>query len=185
MKATEEHCRYCFESIQSSFEDREPTLPKFDNSEYPVFVTWKRAKTLRGCIGSFTPMPLHQGLYKYALASAFDDSRFKPISLKEVKDLTCSLSILHSFENIDDHYDWQIGVHGLRLQYQGYHSVYLPQVAFEQGWSQIETLQSLLSKSGYKGELNDELLKEMKLVRFQSSVASCTFATYLNGSQDY
>jgi AMMECR1 domain-containing protein len=41
-------------------------------SSSPLFVTWnKRAADgeyrLRGCIGNFNPMPLHEGLQKYAL----------------------------------------------------------------------------------------------------------------------
>ena len=182
MRATEEHCKFCFDTILAELQNKDVQEPNFDNSEHPVFVTWKASTKLRGCIGSFTPLPLHQGLQKYAKAAAFCDSRFKPIILEEVKGLTCSLSILHSFEDVENILGWTIGEHGLRMQYQNYHAVYLPQVALEQKWSQMDTIRSLLVKSGYKGELTESVIKSMKLVRFKSSIASCTFDSYTGGN---
>ena len=57
-------------------------------------------KKLRGCIGTFEPLPLAQGLKSYALTaydipgyrtydSAFDDSRFDPITRREIAKLEC------------------------------------------------------------------------------------------------
>lgn len=37
-------------------------------------------------------------LGQYALISAFDDSRFKPVKHTEISDLKCHVSLLHSFE---------------------------------------------------------------------------------------
>jgi AMME syndrome candidate gene 1 protein len=51
----------------------------------PIFVTWKIKNDLRGCIGTFSPAQLSTILGKYALISAFEDDRFDPISLKELK----------------------------------------------------------------------------------------------------
>jgi AMMECR1 domain-containing protein len=60
----------------------------------PVFVTWniKRGDEyqLRGCIGNFSPMPLHEGLAEYALVSAFRDVRFRKIDKSELERLECA-----------------------------------------------------------------------------------------------
>lgn len=59
----------------------------------PLFVTWniKQARDwrLRGCIGNFEPMPLHEGIAEYALISAFRDSRFRKIDQSELEKLQC------------------------------------------------------------------------------------------------
>ena len=184
MKASQEHCQYCFDTILSCFRDTELPAPGFENLECPIFVTWKRGELLRGCTGTFSALPLHQGLRQYALASAFKDSRFTAITADEVESLTCSLSILHQFEPIKDFNDWKIGMHGLRMRYKSYHSTYLPQVAREQGWNHLETVRSLLKKAGFSGDINDHVLGELELTRFQvylinkSSFVSCTFDEY-------
>jgi uncharacterized protein (TIGR00296 family) len=62
----------------------------------PLVVTWKtgRDQRLRGCIGTFSEMNLHNGLKEYALTSALKDSRFDPITREELPRLTVSVSIL-------------------------------------------------------------------------------------------
>lgn len=61
-----------------------------------VFVTWNTrpnrpfaSQRLRGCIGTFEPQPIREGLAKYALISAFNDSRFPPIEERELSSLEC------------------------------------------------------------------------------------------------
>ena len=72
--------------------DPMPYDPKYS----PLFVTWSvrstrpgRASRLRGCIGNFEAMPLHDGLAEYALISAFRDSRFNKIEEWELDSLEC------------------------------------------------------------------------------------------------
>ena len=74
---------YCFDVLHSVLHTtRDPPKPSFPNNQYPLFVTWYigRELNLRGCIGTFSPMALHDGLNEYAKISAFQDSRFNPIS---------------------------------------------------------------------------------------------------------
>lgn len=64
-----------------------------DNS--PLFVTWStvrpgKASRLRGCIGTFDPRPLREGLAEYALTSAFRDHRFRKIEEWELETLECT-----------------------------------------------------------------------------------------------
>lgn len=59
-----------------------------------LFVTWNiksgRDYRLRGCLGNFEPMPLHEGLAEYALISAFRDHRFRKIEKNELERLECA-----------------------------------------------------------------------------------------------
>lgn len=55
---------------------------------------------LRGCIGTFKADKLGETLQQYSLIAAFKDSRFPPISSKEVPHLSVEISLLSSFETI-------------------------------------------------------------------------------------
>lgn len=66
------------------------------------------------------------------------DSRFKPISNDELNRLHVTISILLHFEDGKDYNDWEIGVHGIRIEFQNERGMkrsatYLPKVAEEQG----------------------------------------------------
>ncbi len=76
--------------------------------------------------------------YVYPLRSAFKDSRFPPINRDEFSKLHCSVSILRHFEEGSDYLDWQVGVHGIRIEFHNERgskrtATYLPEVAPEQG----------------------------------------------------
>ncbi|PWY92536.1 hypothetical protein BO70DRAFT_425223 [Aspergillus heteromorphus CBS 117.55] len=128
--------------------------------KYPLFVTWNTFskhghKSLRGCIGTFEAQELARGLQKYALTSAFDDSRFSPIPESLLPSLSCSLTLLGTFEPCTNAMDWILGVHGLRISFvhrgRRYGATYLPDVAVEQGWTKEETVTSLMHKAGWDG----------------------------------
>jgi AMME syndrome candidate gene 1 protein len=90
-----------------------------------LFVTWRKGShkefeenSLRGCKGTTgNPQPLSSLLKKFALNAAFEDSRFDPIDTKEFTRLWCGVSLLHSFEECVDHFDWEVGIHGVRYTY--------------------------------------------------------------------
>jgi AMMECR1 domain-containing protein len=98
--------------------------------------------------------------------------------MTELYDLECSVSILHSFEDCKDALDWEIGVHGLRLFFDGRRSTYLPEVPVPRGWSKEQTLKHLAEKAGYRGEYGQEQMKQSKLVRYQTSKATATWEEY-------
>ena len=63
--------------------------------ESGAFVTLKSHGQLRGCIGRIQPDgPLIQLVGRLALESAFRDSRFRPVSAAELKDLDIEVSVL-------------------------------------------------------------------------------------------
>ncbi|CAI7579601.1 unnamed protein product [Penicillium glandicola] len=128
--------------------------------QYPLFVTWNTLsrsghKSLRGCIGTFEGQELEAGLKSYALTSAFDDTRFEPIPKSLLRSLSCSLTLLGSFEPCTNAMDWSLGTHGLRISFihrgRRYGATYLPDVAVEQGWTKEETVESLMRKAGWDG----------------------------------
>lgn len=102
-------------------------------------MSWHRDNQLRGCIGTFISAPLSVNIPKYALQrcicsdqSALYDSRFRPIKLEEIEHLECSISILLDFEVIQNWKDWEIGKHGIIIEWKGFKATYLPHVADEQ-----------------------------------------------------
>ncbi|KAK2743265.1 hypothetical protein FQN57_004954 [Myotisia sp. PD_48] len=127
---------------------------------YPLFVTWNTIsrsgnKHLRGCIGTFEHQELAYGLKTYALTSAFGDTRYSPIPSSLLPALSCSLTLLSSFETCLNPLDWELGVHGIRISFvhrgKQFGATYLPDVAVEQGWTKDETLESLMRKAGWDG----------------------------------
>lgn len=83
-------------------------------------------------------MNLQSGLREYAITSAFKDSRFNPITRDEFTKLSVSVSILRHFEDGSDFLDWEVGVHGIRIEFTNEKgskrtATYLPEVAPEQG----------------------------------------------------
>jgi len=163
---------------------------------YPMFVTWNTVsksgrKSLRGCIGTFEPLPLEKGLETYALTSAFEDTRFSPIPQHLVPNLSCSLTLLADFEECDGPMDWELGKHGIRIsfthRYRKHGATYLPDVAVEQGWTQEETLESLMRKAGWDSQSRRssrdsarpwEELRDFRVVRYTGLKASATYSEW-------
>ncbi|KAL3309801.1 AMME syndrome candidate protein 1 protein [Cichlidogyrus casuarinus] len=150
----------------------------------PLFVTWKtRRNALRGCIGTFCPTNLHKGLREYAIKSATEDDRFGPISRKEFLNLHCSVSILLNFQEREKYDDWVIGVHGIKISYESggrtYSATYLPQVAKEQDWNHVTTIDSLLRKAGYTQPIDEGVRNNVKLTRYVSEHMSVPAEEYI------
>ncbi|CAH0714138.1 unnamed protein product, partial [Brenthis ino] len=181
-------CYFCFDVLYSQLHSMDPPqTPNFTNEAYPLFVTWKIGKEhrLRGCIGTFNAMHLHSGLREYAITSALKDSRFTPITREEVPRLTVSVSILQHFEEAEHYLDWKLGKHGIRIEFISERgskrtATYLPQVATEQGWDQIQTIDSLLRKGGYKATITADMRRSIKLTRYQSEEVSASYNDYIN-----
>ncbi|KAJ1501066.1 hypothetical protein HMI56_003454 [Coelomomyces lativittatus] len=117
--------------------------------------------------------------------SALNDPRFPPIHDGELPHLTCSVSLLVQFENIEDSMDWEIGTHGLRIRFddpfgttKSYSSTFLPEVALEQGWDKETTFRALIKKSGYQGAVTNSVLESIQVVRYQSSKAAADYETF-------
>ena len=192
--ACPEMCCYCFDvlALQLNAGGRPAKAPSFSNHKYPLFVTWKigRERHLRGCIGTFSPKHLHQGLKEYTINSAFNDNRFQPVKWEEVPRLECTVSLLTNFEYGKDHLDWEIGIHGIQIEFVNHNgdiktATYLPEVAPDHGWSKIETIDSLLRKGGHKGQISESVRRTIRLMRYQSEVCTVTYSEYCRYTQNH
>ncbi|MHB8404006.1 MAG: AmmeMemoRadiSam system protein A [Gammaproteobacteria bacterium] len=80
-----------------------------NNNQNPVlrqphasFVTLKRHGVLRGCIGTLEPKrPLLDDVIHNAMAAAFKDPRFPPLTVPELESLHIEISVLSAAEPIN------------------------------------------------------------------------------------
>jgi MEMO1 family protein len=106
-----------------------------------AFVTLKEKGELRGCIGRFTAdESLYKVVREMAIASATQDTRFEPVSVKEIDQLEIEISVLSPMKRIHNPDEIILGKHGIYIK-QGYLTgTFLPQVATETGWTKEEFL---------------------------------------------
>jgi len=178
-------------------------LPPFPQSadplfKAPLFVTWLKRGCgengkkwnqleLRGCIGCLDPIVLGPGLSDYVLRSSLQDRRFSPVRLEELPLLTCRLSILHQFEKCAHIFDWQVGLHGVLVNFadaseRQYSATYLPEVAREHGMTHDVAIRELVAKAGYQGYCDEELFSQIEVTRYQTLVESVTYAEFTSSS---
>lgn len=183
-----EMCFFCFDVLVNHLNKvAAPKDPCFTNDPFPLFVTWVSGKNkrLRGCIGTFKATNLHLGLRDYAIESATRDERFNPIDRDELINLHVSVSILTHFEEANNYLDWEVGVHGIRIEFfsdQGLKksATYLPEVASEHGWDHIQTVDSLLRKGGFRGTITAEVRQSINLTRYRSEKITVSYNDYLS-----
>ena len=109
-----------------------------------TFVTLTRDGELRGCIGAILPVePLCRSVRNNAVSAAVRDPRFAPVRPEELAGLDIEVTVLSPLEPVGDPQEITIGTHGVYLQARGASSVFLPQVAPEQGWDLTTTLRQL------------------------------------------
>ncbi len=106
-----------------------------------AFVTLKEKGELRGCIGRFTAdIPLWKVIQEMAIASSTQDSRFTPVTAKEIDKLEIEISVLSPMKRIYSADEIVLGKHGIYIKKGYYSGTFLPQVATETGWSINEFL---------------------------------------------
>lgn len=71
-------------------------LPESMTRRAGVFVSLKKGRTLRGCIGTFLPTcnNLAEEIIQNAVRAASTDPRFLPVSPNELRDLTYAVDVL-------------------------------------------------------------------------------------------
>lgn len=134
-----------FTSIKDSLAGK-PVAQPILNSQYPVlnskcgaFVSLHKQGRLRGCIGHFgEDVPLHEIVAEMARAAAFEDPRFMPVTMDELKDIDIEISVLTPMRRIQSLDEFELHRHGIYIR-RGYHSgTFLPQVADEVNWTKEE-----------------------------------------------
>lgn len=62
---------------------------------------------------------------------------------------------------------------------QTYTATYLPQIAPEQGWDKIETVDSAIRKAGWDGRITEDVRRSVKLRRYQSKKCTVGWEEYV------
>ncbi len=119
------------------------------------FITLNLAKKLRGCIGSLRAhRPLLDDIKANALAAAFHDPRFKPLTAAEYDGIEVEISLLSMVNTLSFSDETaamaQITpqVHGVIFEYGHHRSTYLPQV-----WDSIPDPQMFMATLRQKAGL--------------------------------
>lgn len=113
------------------------------NEPRGCFVTIKRQKQLRGCIGQFiSDKPLIELVAEMALASSTKDPRFyvDPIKPQELLFLTIEISVLSKLKKTDNPLSLRLGIDGIYITDGTRSGCFLPQVAVEAGWTEEQFL---------------------------------------------
>ncbi|KAG9240750.1 AMMECR1 domain-containing protein [Calycina marina] len=174
-------------SLAPSSETANSSSTSLEIDESPLFVTWNTIEryglSLRGCIGTFEAQPLDEGISSYALISALHDTRFSPISSRELSSLSVSVTLLTNFEPAEDPMDWELGTHGIRISFvnkgRRFESCYLPDVATEQGWTKEETIISLMRKAGWGGKKDKwREVGDIKVVRYRGDALRLDYPAF-------
>lgn len=133
----------------------EKELSKF-KEPYGTFVTlyYHPLNELRGCIGFPRPVGgVGHDVVEAALAAAFEDPRFVPLSLRELSEVAIEVSILSEMVPVKGDERVRLravkaGRDGLMVQYGIYSGLLLPIVAVEQHWDTRKFLGETCIKAG-------------------------------------
>ena len=139
------------DAILSALERREiPLDPPTAHLAEPrgAFTSLYLRGELRGCVGYVLPVsPVYRAVADTARAAAFEDTRFYPVTLPEVRDLEIELSILSPPQPVSAD-SIEIGRHGLLISLAGRRGLLLPQVPVEHHWDRTTFLEQTCRKAG-------------------------------------
>ena len=133
------------------------------------FVTLTREDRLRGCIGTLrAARTLLEDVRHNAVAAAFHDPRFKPLTRDEYATIAVEVSVLSPLTPMEfsDERDalaqLRVGVDGLVFEYGHHRSTFLPQV-----WESFPQPTEFLGHLKYKAGLPPDFWDaEVKLARY-------------------
>lgn len=157
--------------------DAKIEFPEWCGNKGAVFVTLTIRGELRGCIGFCEAvLPLKDALSQAAIAAAFEDPRFPPLTKDEFEKVTVEVSVLtepkeiHVNEPAEYPGRVKIGEDGLIVRHGHFNGLLLPQVPVELGWGPEEFLSHTCVKAG----LHPEKWKdgEAKFYEFHAEIFS-------------
>jgi AmmeMemoRadiSam system protein A len=101
-----------------------------------AFVTLNINGRLRVCIGQFpSAEPLYEVVNKMAIAAAFGDTRFLPVTKDEYNKLRIEISVIGPLKKIKDTSEIVLGKHGIYIKKGSRSGTMLPQVATGNHWT--------------------------------------------------
>ena len=136
------------------------------SEQFGAFATLRSRGNLRGCIGTFAgARRLGQILPQMVHDAALCDHRFSPVEERELPAVSLELSILGRAAAVCGPQKIRLGSDGIILEVDGRRSVFLPEVASDQGWDLEETLSQLSRKAGLSGSAWKAANAEFKTFR--------------------
>ena len=149
-------------------------VPETLKEKKACFVTLTKNDELRGCIGHLEAIqPLYESVISNALNAGFNDTRFNPVTIKELKDIKIEISVLtkpqpikyDSPEDLLEKLDSELGVIFRKGFYQ---STFLPQV-----WEVIPDKKMFLEQLSMKAGLQknawqkNQDIQTYKVIKFK------------------
>ena len=144
-----------------------------------VFVTLHKDHELRGCIGFIEPIfSLFDSIVKASAAAAFNDPRFPPMTIEEIKEnnIEIEVSVLTIPQLVDNSSaedclnEIKVKRDGLIVEMDSFKGCLLPQVAGEYGWDEKQLLENTCIKAGLdKGAWKSE---GCNIYRFSAQIFS-------------
>lgn len=152
--------------------NKEEKLPLVMDEYSPIlqengacFITLKKKGVLRGCVGSIEVVqPLIQDVRDRAVAAAFQDYRFPPLTLPELDEIRIEISRLKqpcklNYEDAEDLINkLRPQIDGVILRYQTRRATFLPQV-----WEQLPSPELFLNRLCIKMGLDQSAWRSVKL----------------------
>ena len=125
-------------------------LPKEMKIQAGAFVSIKKNRLLRGCIGTIQPKyaNLAEEVIQNAIKAANEDPRFPPIEKKELQELTISVDVLSPPEKIDRVQFLDVNCYGLIVRDKSRQGLLLPNL--ENIKTVDQQLKVCLKKGGIK-----------------------------------
>ncbi len=163
-------------TLEAAFSDEDPDTSACIHLTQlrGCFVTLHKQQQLRGCIGFPKPiMPLYEQVIAATKAAAFEDPRFDPVNVKELKDIIIEISILTRPEliKVTDFKEYlqkiEVGRDGLIIQGES-SGLLLPQVATEYHMDAKAFLESLCEKAGLAKDAWKDL--KNKIYKFHAEI---------------
>lgn len=125
-----------------------PGIPSLE-TEKGAFVTLKIDGYLRGCIGLIkVNRPLYETIAEMAVAAAFEDPRFPPLTDDDFENLEYEISVLSPLERVHDFNKIKVGQDGLMIKMDLNSGLLLPQVATDNDWNITQFLEQTCLKAG-------------------------------------
>jgi AmmeMemoRadiSam system protein B/AmmeMemoRadiSam system protein A len=132
-----------------------------------AFVTIRKGKELRGCIGTLSPRAgLLETIADRTRAAAVADPRFPPLSASDLP-VSLEVSLLTPIRRLQKWQAWRPG-QGALITLGSSGGLLLPQVATEMGWNREQFLEGLAQKAGLAPDAYRD--KRAKLYVFEAQV---------------
>jgi AmmeMemoRadiSam system protein A len=134
-----------------------------------AFVTLHHRGKLRGCIGYIVgTREIPETITDMAIAAAFRDPRFPPLTSREFGDIDIEISVLTPITEVKDVAEIEVGRDGLIVSSGRNQGLLLPQVATEYQWNRDQFLEHTCYKAGLPGDAWKK--KETRIEKFSAQV---------------